>query len=341
MTRPTLPAPRLAEKTKERADAAKKAMKMASEMAWQAFDAGKYEEAATWFAQERRTQSGEPRQCTRLLGGISAIRWSQKPKRVSPHGSKNFRPNWLTAEESKKGALRTSIDALEKIRYTMSYTSLSMLETVARENGATADLVEYGEQELELLHRELAYLQKSGAAKQDIDLKNVQIATALERIAGEQADMASFDAAEENYLAALAIRSALPEEMAERKLEDTLSELGRLYLHYLGDLVKARDYFEQALASMEASAPTREKALTNDPWTAAQKEGMTPGATRRPPAESRAKPRHEHRHRHHFTMHRAGQSGRGRAGIGRFQNGSFLLRTRSRTGRQRFLQGAI
>jgi hypothetical protein len=28
---------------------------------------------------------------------------------------------------------------------------------------------------------------------------------------------------------------------------------------------------------MQVSAPTREKALSNDPWTAAQKEGMTPG----------------------------------------------------------------
>ena len=39
-----------AEKTKERADAAKKAMKIASDIAWLAFGAGKYEEAANWFA---------------------------------------------------------------------------------------------------------------------------------------------------------------------------------------------------------------------------------------------------------------------------------------------------
>ena len=64
--------------------------------------------------------------------------------------------------------------------------------------------------------------------------------------------------------------------MAERKLEDTLSALGRMYLHNVGDFVKARDYFQQALASMEASAPARQKALADDPWTPAQKEGMTP-----------------------------------------------------------------
>src|SRR5271165_1582770 len=39
-----------AEKSRERADAAKKAMKIASDIAWLAFGAGKYEEAANWFA---------------------------------------------------------------------------------------------------------------------------------------------------------------------------------------------------------------------------------------------------------------------------------------------------
>ena len=75
---------------------------------------------------------------------------------------------------------KTSIDALEKIHYAMSYSSLSMLETVARENGASADLLEYGKQELEILHRELAYLIKSGATKNEVDLKNAQIATAID-----------------------------------------------------------------------------------------------------------------------------------------------------------------
>src|SRR4051812_40867817 len=38
------------ENTKERADAAKKTMQLASDIAWTAFDAGKFDEAATWFA---------------------------------------------------------------------------------------------------------------------------------------------------------------------------------------------------------------------------------------------------------------------------------------------------
>src|SRR6476619_4006660 len=38
------------ENTKERAAAAKNAMQLASDIAWTAFDAGKFDEAATWFA---------------------------------------------------------------------------------------------------------------------------------------------------------------------------------------------------------------------------------------------------------------------------------------------------
>src|SRR6476620_357587 len=38
------------ENTKERADAAKNAMQVASDIAWSEFDAGKFDEAATWFA---------------------------------------------------------------------------------------------------------------------------------------------------------------------------------------------------------------------------------------------------------------------------------------------------
>ena len=38
------------ENTKERAEAARNAMQIASDVAWIAFDAGKFDEAATWFA---------------------------------------------------------------------------------------------------------------------------------------------------------------------------------------------------------------------------------------------------------------------------------------------------
>ena len=40
----------MAKNTKELAEAARNAMQIASDIAWKAFDAGKFEEAATWFA---------------------------------------------------------------------------------------------------------------------------------------------------------------------------------------------------------------------------------------------------------------------------------------------------
>src|SRR5450755_3013115 len=155
------------------------------------------------------------------------------------------------AEESKKKDLRKAIDALEKSRYVMRYNAVTMLENVARENNDSAGLVKYAEAELEIRRMEMDYLQRSGAPKQEIKRKNVEVATSMERIADAQADLALFDKAEKNYLEALAIRRALPEDMAERKMEDTLSALGGMYAHNVGDFVKARDYYQQALASVE------------------------------------------------------------------------------------------
>jgi CHAT domain-containing protein len=262
------------EKTKERAEAATKAAKVASDIAWLVFDAGNYEEAANWFVKSAELKADSHLNARGYWEEYRRTAVVQTEEALAAR-IEEFQTQLATAEESKKAGLRTSIDALEKVRYTMSYTSLSMLESVARENGSTEDLVEYGKEELEILHRELAYLLKSAAAKHDLDLKNAQIATALERTAGEQAEMALFDEAEENYFAALEIRRALPEEMPERKVENTLSDLGSMHLHNIGDLSKARDYFQQALTEMDASATARQKALTDDPWTAAQKQGMT------------------------------------------------------------------
>jgi hypothetical protein len=263
-----------AQKTKERADAAKVSMKIASDIGWLAFDAGKYEEAANWFSRSAELKAESHDNLRAYWEESRRTEVAQTEVRLGAR-IEELQSQLAGADESKKATLKTSIDALEEIRYSASYSALSMLEIVARENDASADLVEYGKQELELLRGERAYLLSSGAAKHDVDLKNAQIATALESTASAQADLASFDVAEENYLAALAIRQALPEEMPERKLENTLSDLGRMYLYRLGDLSKAHDYFEQALASMEASAAARHQGLFNDPWTPAQKTGMT------------------------------------------------------------------
>ena len=262
------------EKTKERADAARSAMQIASDIAWMAFDAGKFEEAANWFAKSAELKEDSH---------VNARGYWEEDLRTHVAETeakfdsqiKDAQAKLPTAEESKKATLRLLIDTLEKNRHTTRYNDISMLENVARENNDTARLLKYAEQELEIRRLELVYLEKSSAPKKEADLKKVQIATSMERVAGAQADLAMFDQAEKNYLEALGIRRALPEDLAERKLEDALSALGRMYVHNVGDLVKARDYYQQALAVTEASAALRQKALGEDYWTAEQKAQMS------------------------------------------------------------------
>ncbi|MEY2584381.1 MAG: hypothetical protein QOD80_407, partial [Verrucomicrobiota bacterium] len=102
------------------------------------------------------------------------------------------------------------------------------------------------------------------------------MATALERVASAQAGLGLFDKAEKNGVEALTLRRGLPEKMAERKLEESLSSLAQMYAYYLGDLKKAREYYQQSLDSMEASAAVRKKALDDDRYyTPEQKAAMS------------------------------------------------------------------
>ncbi len=125
----------------------------------------------------------------------------------------------------------------------------------------------------------MAYLKKVNAPKNEIDEKTAQLATALERVASGQADLAQFEKAEKNGLEALALRRGLPEEMADRKLEESLNSLARMYAYNIGDLRKAREYYQQTLASLEASAAVRKKALEEDRYSAGTKSGHDQGGT--------------------------------------------------------------
>src|ERR1700692_1791562 len=106
------------EKTKERAEAAKKAMKIASDIAWLAFDAGKYEEAANWFAKSAELKAESHVNARAYWEEYRRTVFAQTEAGLAAR-IKEFQTQLATAEESKKGTLRTSIDALEKIRYTM------------------------------------------------------------------------------------------------------------------------------------------------------------------------------------------------------------------------------
>jgi CHAT domain-containing protein len=263
------------EKTKERAEAAKQAMQIASDIAWLAFDTGNFEEAANWFAKSAELKEESHVNARAYWEEYERTTAAELDDKMSGQITE-LQVQLATAEESKKETLRGLIHGCEKNRYLMRYNAISMLQQIARENSDAENLLKYTEQELEIRRLEMSYLQKVNAPKEEINEKNAQVATSLERVSSAQADLALFDQAEKNGLEALALRRALPEEMPERKLEDSLAALARMYVHNIGDLVKARDYYQQALASIEASAAVRKKALGEDRfYTPEQKTVMT------------------------------------------------------------------
>lgn len=263
------------EKTKERADAAKRAMQAASDIAWTAFDAGKFEEAATWFTKSAALKEESYTQARAYWEEYLRTTAKELDDKVVGQ-NKELEAQLATAEESKKPILRKLIHGWEKNRYLMRYNALSMLEQIARDNNDADNLLKYCEQELAIRQAEMNYLQKANAPKEELEQKTVHLATALERVSSAQADLALFDKAEKNGLDALALRQALPENLPDRKLDESLSALARMYTFNLGDYRKARQYYEKALASLEASAAVRKKALSEDRfYTAEQKAAMT------------------------------------------------------------------
>jgi CHAT domain-containing protein len=263
------------ENTKERADAAKSAMQTASDIAWLAFDAGKFDEAANWFAKSATLKEDSHVNERAYWEEYLRTEAVELDNKIDAQ-IKKLRDQLTTAEESKKEMLRKLVHGFEKNRYLTRYNTISRLEQIARENNNAESLLKYTQQELEIRRKEMDYLQKAQALKQEINEKTVHVATALERVSSAQADLALFGEAEKNGLEALALRKALPEDMPDRKLEDSLSALGRMYIYNLGDMVKARDYYRQALASIEASAALRKKALGEDrSYTPEQKAAMS------------------------------------------------------------------
>lgn len=260
------------ENTKERAEADKKAMQLASDIAWLAFDASKFDEAATWFATSAKLKEEEYQN--------SRGYWEDYLKNTAVEldgkvdGQIKTQQDQLatTTEEPKKAIIHQLIHGWEKLRYLNRYNAVTMLEQVARDNNDAERLLKYYEEELKIREAEMAYLKKVNAPKKEQDEKTAQLATALERVSSGQAGLAIFDKAEKNGLDALALRRALPEDMGERKLEEALISLAQMYAFNLGDLKKARDYYQQALVSHEASAAVRKKALEEDRYYAPEQK---------------------------------------------------------------------
>jgi CHAT domain-containing protein len=263
------------ENTKERAAAAKSAMQIASDIAWLAFDAGKFDEAATWFATSAKAKEDSEVNERGYWEAYYRTGATELDGKVDEQISK-LQSQLAAAEEAKKEILRKLIHGWEKLRYLNRYNAVTRLQQIARDSNDAKALLKHADQELDIRRREMAYLQKVSAPKAELEEKTAQLAAALEGVATAQGELALFDQAEKNGLDALALRQSLPPEMAERKLEESLNSLARMYAFNLGDLKKARGYYEQVLASLEASAAVRKKALDEDrDYTAEQKAAMT------------------------------------------------------------------
>ena len=261
--------------TKERIEAAQRAMQIASDIAWTEFDAGRFAEASNWFARSAQLKK-DHNAASRgywedYLRNDAAKLEEQLGARID-----EWKAKLATAPEAEKEGIRGAIHSLEQTRYIMRYNAITMLQTVARESHDTTSLLKYCEDALAIKRLELAYLESAVSSPKDIYKKKVEIAGAIENVASAQASLTMFDVAEKNYLQALEIRRSLPEELAERKVESTLADMGWMYLNKIGDYKKAREHYEQAVASTEASAEARKKALTEDPYPPALKAHMTP-----------------------------------------------------------------
>jgi CHAT domain-containing protein len=265
----------LPKNTKERAAAAQKAMQIASDIGWLAFDASKFDEAATWFATSAKLKEESHLNAKGYWEEYLRKTAVELDSKVDDQ-IKTQKAQLATADESKKPILQKLIHGWEKLRYLNRYNAVTMLEQIARDNYDAESLLKYCEQELGIRRNEMEYLEKVSAPKDELNEKNAQLATALERVASAEADLAFFDKAEKHGLEALALRQALPPDMPERKLDESLGSLARMYAYNVGDLKKAADYFRQTLASIEASAAVRKKALEEDRfYSAEQKAQMT------------------------------------------------------------------
>ena len=203
-------------------------MQIASDIAWLAFDAGKFEEAANWFAKSAELKDESYAAGRAYWEDYERTAAVEQDSKIDGQ-IKTLETQLATAEESKKGILRKLIHGWEKNRYLTRYNTLSTLEQIARDNNDAENLLKYTGRALEIRRLEMSYLKKVKAPNEEINQKVAQVATSLERVSNAQADLALFDQAEKSGLEALGLRRALPESMPERKLEESLSALARMY----------------------------------------------------------------------------------------------------------------
>src|SRR3954471_18583118 len=156
------------ENTKERADAARNAMQAASDVGWLAFDAAKFDDAATWFAASAKLKEESYLNARHYWENYLRTTAVQLDGKVDEQ-IKTQQSQLATADDSKKPVLQKLIHGWEKLRYMNRYNAATMLEQVARDNYDADNLLKYCEQEFAIRRTEMSYLTKVSAPKEELD----------------------------------------------------------------------------------------------------------------------------------------------------------------------------
>src|SRR3954464_6446794 len=119
--------------TKERAEADKSAMQIASDVGWLAFDASKFDEAATWFATSAKLKDESHTDAKQYWEEYLRTTAVELDGKVDDQ-IKDEQAQLATADEAKKPILLKLIHGWEKLRYLNRYNAVTMLENIAREN---------------------------------------------------------------------------------------------------------------------------------------------------------------------------------------------------------------
>jgi tetratricopeptide (TPR) repeat protein len=233
--------------TPERAAAARAAMQAAAQAGWAEFEAGHTAEAATWF--ERRAALKKERYETWLAYYRTQI--AATDKRLE-----ELRAVYLAPPAGLGATLNALIGSWTNVQAIRA----ARLVLLAMQNNDSSTYLQYARMELDVRQQELQQKMRDGEDAAALNRQKTYIAAAYSNIGGAQEEMARFEDAAASYQKALEIRRALPADMPLRNIDNPLRDLGVLYSAQ-GDTERARNYYQQALEALDASAEMDKKAL--------------------------------------------------------------------------------
>ncbi len=227
--------------TQQRAVAAGNSAMGAAQVAWASFDAGHFDDAATWFARRATLRQESYAAWKAVVNKQMVAMEAMKQKSLAKAKTAKIRLFWLNIGD------------------TLQYTQLTQLQLFAH-------LYNSSEGQLDASNRKLVYAQRlltrSRATEKpaQVTLKTLDVIATISDVAWAYADVAQWDKAEKLYLQVQAMRRALPADTPGRDLAESLHQLAILREDQ-GDMTGARRFYEQALAMREQEAPMRRKAI--------------------------------------------------------------------------------